>query len=111
MLPKRFRLKDASLFQRTFRSGKPFFFESVACKAIFLPKEKKRIGFAVSKKLFPRAVDRNHVKRVLSDAVHQSYEEIPDGWQIVFFLGKKTMVDKEIAQRCTSAIIRKIKVF
>jgi len=108
MLSKRFRLKDASLFQKAFRSGKPFFFGNIGCKALFLSGERAKIGFAVSKKLFPRAVDRNALKRMLSDSVYELYTTIPDGWQIVFFLGKKAPLDKIEARKSISDIIRKI---
>lgn len=109
MLPKRLRLKDASLFQKAFRSGKPFFFGDIACKAVFFGGERARVGFAVSKKLFPMAVDRNKMKRMLAGVVHDSYEMIPDGWQLVFFLLRKTDLDKAESERSISEIIRKIR--
>jgi ribonuclease P protein component len=108
MLQKRFRLKDASLFQKAFRSGKPFFFGDIACKAIFLDGARVKIGFSVSKKLFPRAVDRNTVKRVLADSIQELYEKIPSGWQIVFFPRKKTSINKESAKKSVSEIIHKV---
>jgi ribonuclease P protein component len=108
MLPKRFRLKDASLFQKAFRSGKPFFFGDINCKAVFFGDGMTKVGFAISKKLFPKAVDRNAVKRMFADAVHASYESIPDGWHIVFFLRKNTSLDKGEVKKSISEIIRKI---
>lgn len=108
MLPKRFRLKDASLFQKAFRSGKPFFFGDITCRAIFLDGARVKIGFAVSKKLFPRAVDRNAMKRILADPIQELYEEIPGGWQMVFSLRKKVPINKESVKKSVSEIIHKI---
>lgn len=108
MLPKRSRLKDTSLFQRTFRSGKPFFFEKVACRVLFLNNEPVRIGFSVSKKLFPRAVDRNHIKRLLSAAVYRVYEDIPIGWQIILSPRGKGVLDRDGAEKNISSLIREI---
>jgi ribonuclease P protein component len=109
MLPKCFRLKDASLFQKAFRGGKPFFFEKIACKAIFIEGERKRVGFAIPKKVFPKAVDRNRAKRALSDAVSLSFGEIPDGWNIVFFPRDKDFFWDDSVRRGVSVLIRKIK--
>lgn len=108
MLQKRFRIKDASLFQKAFRGGKPFFFGDIACRAIFLNGDRARVGFAISKKFFPRAVDRNVIKRLLAEATHESYKEIPDGWQIVFSLRRKTVLDRDGARKAVLGIIRKI---
>ena len=109
MLPKRFRLKDASLFQKAFRSGKPFFFGDISCKAVFLGDGLTRVGFAVPKKLFPKAVDRNAVKRMIADSVRTSYEVIAGGWRIVCFIKKKTKLDRLEVNRSISEIIRKIR--
>lgn len=109
MLPKRLRLKDASLFQKAFRSGKPFFFGDISCKAIFLDGERVKIGFVVSKKLFPRAVERNKVKRMLADIIHDAYETIPIGWQLIFFLRRNIDLDRIESERSISEIIRKIR--
>jgi ribonuclease P protein component len=108
MLQKRFRIKDASLFKKAFRSGKSFFFGDIACKATFLSGERARVGFSVSKNFFPRAVDRNAMKRLLAAATRESYRMIPDGWQIIFFLGRKTTPDKDGVRKSVSEIIRKI---
>ncbi len=109
MLPKRLRIKDASLFQKAFRGGKPFFFENIACKALFFGNEKAKIGFALSKKLFPRAVDRNRIKRMLSRAVSEHYRDIPDGWSIVFFLKNNEETGYDGTKKAISGLIEKLK--
>lgn len=87
MLPKTERLKKNSAFQAVFRRGKPFFFQGVGCRVLSGQKE-TLIGFAVSSKTYPRAVDRNRVKRLLSTAVRAHLDRIPSGSHIVFFLAK-----------------------
>lgn len=51
--------------------------------------EKTLVGFSVSKKMYPRAVDRNRVRRILSESVRKRRADIPKGTFIVFFLARK----------------------
>lgn len=51
-----------------------------------------RIGFVVSKRVSKRAVDRNHLKRLLSEALRPSLGELSSGWDIVFSAKKETLM-------------------
>jgi ribonuclease P protein component len=42
-----------------------------------------RIGFVVSKRISKRAVDRNYIKRLLSEAARAVLPRLPDGVDIV----------------------------
>jgi ribonuclease P protein component len=42
-----------------------------------------RIGFVVSKRVSKRAVERNYVKRLLSEAIRPMLVGIPTGWDLV----------------------------
>ena len=42
-----------------------------------------RIGFVVSKRVSKRAVERNYVKRLLSEAIRLILADIPAGWDLV----------------------------
>lgn len=42
-----------------------------------------RIGFVVSKRVSKRAVERNYVKRLLSEAIGPMLVGIPAGWDLV----------------------------
>ena len=42
-----------------------------------------RIGFVVSKRISKHAVERNHIKRLLSEAIRPVLPEISGGWDIV----------------------------
>ena len=42
-----------------------------------------RIGFVVSQRVSKRAVGRNYVKRLLSEAIRPILADIPAGWDLV----------------------------
>ena len=42
-----------------------------------------RIGFVVSKRISKRAVIRNYSKRLLSEAIRPSLDELSGGWDVV----------------------------
>ncbi len=45
--------------------------------------EKIRVGFVVSKRIAKRAVDRNYIKRLLSEAMRVFLPGLQSGWDIV----------------------------
>jgi ribonuclease P protein component len=62
----------------------------------------KKFGFIVSKKISKKAVDRNRIRRILSEIVRKNLDKFENGTRLVFLtkqeiLGKKmTEVEKEI---------------
>jgi ribonuclease P protein component len=50
-----------------------------------------RVGFVVSKRISKHAVERNYVKRLLSEAFRPLLRDIPAGWDIVVSV-KQTIV-------------------
>lgn len=68
-LPQKHRLTSRSDFDKVFQEGKAvkgsFLFIKSRANELTLP----RFGFVVSKKVYSRAVDRNRLKRVLSEVV------------------------------------------
>jgi len=44
---------------------------------------RSRIGFVVSKRISKHAVERNHLKRLLSEAIRSALPELSSGWDIV----------------------------
>ena len=64
--------------------------------------DQKKIGFIVSKKISKRAVDRNRIRRILSEIVRKNLERFENGTRIIFLtkkeiLGKKyDEVEKEV---------------
>jgi ribonuclease P protein component len=50
-----------------------------------------RVGFVVSKRISKHAVERNYVKRLLSEAIRPLLRDIPAGWDIVVSV-KQTII-------------------
>ena len=73
--------------------------------------EVNRFGFIISKKISKRAVDRNKIKRWLSEAVKKNLEEVKDKGLKVVFLVKKTVMGKKVEEVETEAVkmLQKIK--
>jgi ribonuclease P protein component len=83
-LNRTLRLCKNSDFQRVRQQG-----GSIASRLLILawkPNDQNtlRVGFVVSKRISKRAVQRNYVKRLLSEAVRLFVADIPPGWDIVF---------------------------
>jgi ribonuclease P protein component len=89
MLKKGFRITKKVDFDRVFRSGKPLFFEEIGCRISQNAIAGLRVGFSLSKKSLPLAVDRNHLRRVISEAFTSLRSEWPSGIDIVFFAKKQ----------------------
>ena len=64
--------------------------------------ELKKFGFIVSKKISKKAVDRNRIRRILSEIIRKNLDKFENGTRLVFLtkqeiLGKKTEeVESEI---------------
>ena len=56
--------------------------------------DQKKFGFIVSKKISKRAVDRNKIRRILSEVVRKKLEKFEGGTRIIF-LTKKEILDKK----------------
>ncbi len=83
-LNRNLRLCKNSDFQRVRQQG-----GSIASRLLILawkPNDQTtlRVGFVVSKRISKRAVRRNYVKRLLSEAVRPFITDIPPGWDLVF---------------------------
>ena len=62
-LPKKIRLCDNLLIETIFQKGEKLQSGYLICK--YLESVNFQVGFSAPKKLFPRAVDRNQIKRHL----------------------------------------------
>ena len=54
----------------------------------------KKFGFIVSKKISKKAVDRNKIRRILSEIVRKNLDKFEAGIRVVF-LTKKEILDKK----------------
>ena len=93
-LPKEYILKDKYYFKRVRRLGKtfstPLFFLNIAsCKD---PRELK-FGLIVTTKIDKRAVERNRIRRALSEAVRKRLPNMNRGYHVVIVV-KAAAVDK-----------------
>ena len=82
-LKRALRLRKSKDFQRVRQQGR-----SAASRLLiltFAPNDLAilRIGFVVSKRVSKRAVERNYVKRLLSEAIRPTLVDIPAGWDLV----------------------------
>ena len=89
-LNRALRLRKRSDFQRVRQQGR-----SITSRLLILawlptsqtgsPNEvgRQRIGFVVSKRISKLAIERNYIKRLLSEAMRRALPELPSGWDIV----------------------------
>jgi ribonuclease P protein component len=60
--------------------------------------EENRFGFIISKRISKRAVDRNRIKRLLSEAIKINLDKVKSKGNKVVFLAKKTMLGKKLPE-------------
>ena len=73
-LPKSARLCDDRLIEQLFQKGKKIQRGALVFK--YLSADDFQVGFGVPKKRYPRAVDRNLVKRKLRESFRLHYKKI-----------------------------------
>jgi ribonuclease P protein component len=83
-LNRALRLRKSSEFQQVRQRGR-----SITSRLLILawiPNEvaRLRVGFVVSKRVSKLAVERNHIKRLLSEAIRPSLPRLSGDWDIVF---------------------------
>ncbi len=87
-LPKRCRLTEAEDYSRVFKNRCSIGDALFVCYAVSntheqtRPTEQTRLGLAVSRKVSPRAVARNRIKRVIRESFRQSKQKL-NGLDIV----------------------------
>jgi len=83
-LNRALRLRKSNEFQRVVQQGRSL--TSQLLILAWLPNDvgRLRIGFVVSKRISKQAVERNYIKRLLSEAIRPVLDSLPTGWDIVF---------------------------
>lgn len=92
MLAKKFRLTANADFKRVQELGSTF--QSVNFGIAYLNRkddQPTRFGFVISTKIAKDAVDRNTIRRHMSETVRRMTNDIKDGYDIVF-LAKTTVI-------------------
>jgi ribonuclease P protein component len=107
MLPRSVRLKNPISFHKAFRYGKPFFFGNIGCRILFSHTSDLKIGFAVRKKMFRLAVQRNRARRILSEATLSALDSFPENAHLViFFRSRPERIDLSDLKRDISGLVR-----
>ena len=81
MLKKVNRINKTRELQKVYRLGKALHTPSLVIK--FLPGEKTKAAFVVSKKVSKRSVERNRIKRALREEVRLSLPHLQSGSYMV----------------------------
>lgn len=70
-----------------------------------------RIGFVVGKRISKRAVDRNYIKRLLSEAIRPALADLPGGFDIVISAKNQVMgSDLLILQHDIATLLRRAQL-
>jgi ribonuclease P protein component len=90
MLPRKNRLKKATEIDEVFRKGRLWQSPSFSVKFLIREGEapRMRVAFSFGKKYLRRAIDRNRLKRRLSEAIALYAAEARIAVDAVFFLQK-----------------------
>ena len=106
------RLRKNSEFQRVRQQGRSIM--SPLLILAWMPNDvaKIRVGFVVSKRVSKRAVDRNYIKRLLSEAMRTFLPTLPSGLDIVVSARQKAnMVDLRTLEQDMSTLLRRARLF
>ena len=110
-LNRALRLRKSREFQRVRQRGRRV--TSHLLTLAWTPNDvaQLRIGFVISKRVSKRAVDRNRLKRLLSEAVRPSLGELAQGWDLVFSAKKETLVaDLRTLEQDIPALLRRARL-
>jgi ribonuclease P protein component len=106
------RLRKNTEFQRVRQQGRSIM--SPLLILAWMPNDvaKIRVGFVVSKRVSKRAVDRNYIKRLLSEAMRALLPRLPSGLDIVVSARQKAnMVDLRTLEQDMSTLVRRAHLF
>lgn len=95
MLLQKNRLIKRRDFERVYKYGKLFYFEDISLKYVKNELSESRIGFSLGAKYFPKAVERNRIKRQLRGFFRENLQKIKKGLDIVIIIKRnKSSKDK-----------------
>lgn len=83
MLAKLNRIRKKKDFEIIFKNGQGFKNRFLALKTIKNNLPESRFGFVISKKISPKAVVRNKIRRRISEAIRLDLEKIKKGLDIM----------------------------
>lgn len=110
-LNRALRLRKNRDFQQVRQQGR-----SVSSRLLVLawmPNDlaRMRIGIVVSKRISKHAVIRNHIKRLLGEAIRASLPELSGGWDVIFSARSLILTaDLPILQQDVRALLRRAQL-
>ena len=84
MLPQNNRIKKKKDFEIIFKKGAGFKNSSFILKVLKNGLEYSRFGFVVSQKVSKKAVERNKIRRRLSEIIKNNFKNTKKGLDLVF---------------------------
>ncbi len=106
------RLRKNSDFQRVKQQGHSVM--SPLLVLTWMPNDvaRTRVGFVVSKRITKHAVDRNYIKRLLSEAMRSLLPRLPDGLDIVVSARQKASTsDLRILEKDMAILLHRANLF
>lgn len=85
MLPQKFRLNKTKDIENVSKKGKSIGSKFFVLKYLPNSLENSRIGFVISTKISKKAIVRNKIKRQMREIIRTHINEIPHGYDILFF--------------------------
>jgi ribonuclease P protein component len=110
-LNRAFRLRKSGEFQRVRQQGR-----SISSRLLILAWASNdvaapRIGFVISKRISRHAVDRNRLKRLLSEAVRPLLPGLAPGWDLVFSARRDLLTaDLHLLEQDIPALLRRARL-
>ena len=105
------RLRKNNEFQRVRQQGRSIMSPLLILAWMPNDVEKIRVGFVVSGRISKRAVDRNHIKRLLSEAMRVFLPRLPTGLDIVVSARQKaSMADLHTLEQDMLTLLRKAQL-
>jgi ribonuclease P protein component len=105
------RLRKNSEFQRVKQQGQSIM--SPLLVLAWMPNDvaRTRVGFVVSKRIAKHAVDRNYMKRLLSEAMRSLFPRLPGGLDIVISARQKAnTANLRILEQDMVTLLRRAKL-
>lgn len=106
MLSSRYNLKGSENIERVKKQGR--LYKRKLFGVVILArkdKEPSRFVFIVSTKVSKLSIQRNRVKRAMSEAVRHMITRMKEGYDVVF------LAKKETERKSTEEIMREVKMF
>jgi len=112
MLKKQNRLRGEKDFEKIIKKGERFWDIFLFLKVIKNNLRIVRVGLVISRKVSKKAVERNRIKRQLSEILRIKINEINSGYDLVFFVKKgiKTRSFSEIKES-VEALLKSAKIY